>query len=111
MSMEFLKYDSMLRPHLVRREMCTDGIERWAAWFPDLPGCRSQSNVSDSEAVEMLYDLLPKYVEALKAIGVSPEMIHTVASHPTGVTATLRAVRMTTGTSTGAMGHSLAVPA
>ena len=76
MALRFVHYDPVLRSHLVRKERSTDGRERYVAWFPDLEGCRAQAE-KDDEAVALLYDLLPRYVAAMRALGGSVARTYT----------------------------------
>ena len=68
---DYVKYESILRSHLVRKERSTDGKDRYVAWFPQLEGCRVQGDTAEA-AVEMLYEILPAYIAGLRAVG-APE--------------------------------------
>lgn len=74
--MSFVQYRAVITSHLVRREPSTDGTDRFVAWFPDMPGCRAQGN-TDVEAVQRLYDILPRYRASLRSLGVSDEAMRT----------------------------------
>lgn len=67
---------------IVKEESPTGSI--FVAWFPQIPGLRAQA-ILEAEAVNSLFELLPRYLEAMKAIGAEigepkTELTKTVAS-------------------------------
>jgi hypothetical protein len=93
--MEFVTYESVLRSFHVRRERSTDGKDRCVAWFPDLEGCRAQVEGTDKgatdAAVQTLYALLPRYIAALRELGVSGLGLYTELAQTPNVIATFSA--------------------
>ena len=106
--MDSVKYQSTLRAHILERQMCTDGKQRWVAFFPDFPNCRAQGE-TDAEAIRNLYEVYPRYREAMKALGVSDVGLSTGGSSP--ATMTVRMATTSFATSTGQSGPATAVPA
>ena len=74
----------------------------FVAWFPQLPGLRTQA-AQESEAVNSLFELLPRYLEAMKTIGAeigepTTELSETVASFTLVSQGTGRDAKATVGT-------------
>lgn len=94
-----VQYDRVLRSHFVKKERGTNGADLYVAWFPGLEGCRAESSKDDggAEAVGMLYELLPRYLEALRAVGVSEESLRTALDQAPGISSQI--IMTTTGTS------------
>ena len=51
-------------------EVDANGVERFAAWVFDFPGCRAEG-ITRIEAREKLARILPEYIDAMKRNGVS----------------------------------------
>lgn len=107
--MEFVRYDSMIRAHVLDKQMCTDGKQRWVAFFPDFPKCSAQGD-TDVEAVQRLYELYPRYREAMKALGVSDQGLKT-GMKPASSAMTFQRTVPTLSTSTGEPWPNKPVPA
>jgi hypothetical protein len=81
---------SDLPPFVVREEPATDGSTLYVAWVLNYEGCTGHGATAE-EAVEMLRDVLPRFLAAMEEIGAEAVARSRTGSAPSGDVSAKRA--------------------